>query len=284
MLLKDFLAENAAVAAKKAARGKRKPGAKPAAVPTASAPLPPAVPAANSNSAPGGAGPSGQQALFSSAIAESTRPYKVRASCGHIVARPMREATAGVPYAPDVVIEAPKGRACDACEAKKNYGANAPKPSPKKDVKAPELKDTAEIAARVRADIADAVRTKKLPKGRYSVRTSKYSQGSEINIVASGLPFPMLNPDAFELEKGSRHMAFARDRFATRYTPEAEQVLKGLAAIVDAYHWDRSDPSTDYYHARFGRDVRLDDEEEWKRINAEKVAASSGVQASGSPS
>jgi hypothetical protein len=283
MLLKDFLAENAAVAAKKAARKKGKPSDKPAPAP-ASVPLPPAVPAANANSVPEEAPRPAQQALFTSAIAESVRPYKVRASCGHIVLRPMREATARVPYSPDVVLDAPKGRACDACEAKKDYGTHAPTPAPKKEVKAPELKDTAEIAKRIRADIADAVRAKKLPKGRYAVRTSKYSQGSEINVVASGLPFPMLNPDAFRLGKGSRHMDFDRDRFKTRYTPEAEKVLAGLAAIVDAYHWDRSDPSTDYYHARFGRDVRLDDEEEWKRINAEKVAASREAPASGSPS
>lgn len=44
------------------------------------------------------------------------QPYKVRTGCGHIVTRMMREATAGVPYTPDTVIDAPNGRPCDACE------------------------------------------------------------------------------------------------------------------------------------------------------------------------
>ncbi len=49
-------------------------------------------------------------------LVESCKPFKVRASCGHIVIRKMREATAGVAYSPDVVLEAPRGRACPECE------------------------------------------------------------------------------------------------------------------------------------------------------------------------
>jgi len=46
----------------------------------------------------------------------STQPYKVRTGCGHIVIRRMRESTAGVPYTPETIIEAPNGRPCPACE------------------------------------------------------------------------------------------------------------------------------------------------------------------------
>jgi hypothetical protein len=53
---------------------------------------------------------------YNGAVIEACQPFKVRASCGHIVIRKMREATAGVPYTEDVVLEAPNGRACDACE------------------------------------------------------------------------------------------------------------------------------------------------------------------------
>jgi len=236
--------------------------------------------------APGGSGPESAiqgPALVTSTIADSVKPYKVRASCGHVVVRPMRAATARVPYSPDVILNAPKGRACDACEAKQkapvaaptkpDFRAHAPNPAPKRDdVKAPELKDTAEIAKRIRADIAAAVRTKKLPKGTYSVRTDKYSLGSSINVVASKLPFPLLNPAAFHLVKGSSDVEFDRDRFRSRYTAEAESVLATLDAIVGAYHWDRSDPVTDYYNERFGRDVKLDTSKEWERINEGKRA------------
>ncbi len=51
-------------------------------------------------------------------LVEFTKPFKVRASCGHIVIRRMREATAGVPYTEDTVLDAARGRACDDCEAK----------------------------------------------------------------------------------------------------------------------------------------------------------------------
>jgi len=55
------------------------------------------------------------QAGFTSKV-ESTMPFKVRASCGHIVIRRMREATAGRPYTEDTILEAPNGRACEECE------------------------------------------------------------------------------------------------------------------------------------------------------------------------
>ena len=280
MLLEDFLRENAEVASKKAARRAKRTAtrAKKTSAPAApSPPLPLSALPANPNAANASAAPSRKRVpAVASKLTESVKPFKVRASCGHILIRPMREATAGQRYSPDVVIDAPKGRACDACEAKKDFAAHAPKPGPKKDAKAPELKDTAEIAKRIRADIRDAVRKKELPKGKYSVRTSKYSMGSSIDVAAAGLPFPVLNPAAFHLEKGSSHIAFDRDRFKTRYTHEAESVLSKLSAIVDAYHWDRSDPSTDYHHARFGRDVKLDDDAEWRKLNAERVAAARG--------
>jgi len=51
-------------------------------------------------------------------LIEGTKPFKVRASCGHIVIRKMREATAGVPYTEETILEAPNGRACPDCEAK----------------------------------------------------------------------------------------------------------------------------------------------------------------------
>lgn len=53
-----------------------------------------------------------------SILTEDIKPFQVRASCGHVVIRKMRESTAGVTYAPDIVIDAPRGRACPACETK----------------------------------------------------------------------------------------------------------------------------------------------------------------------
>jgi hypothetical protein len=295
ILVADVMRERAELSAAKAVRGKRratkvalspKPALAPQSLlaPTAArktvavarvgqvASLP-HVPAANTNAPPVAKRPKANAARVGSTSAEGIQPYRVRASCGHVVVRPMTPATAGVPYSETVVIDAPKGRACEACEAKRDPQRRSGTPAAEKSVKAAELRDTAEVAKRIRADVSEAVRAKKLPKGSYSVKTDKYSMGSSISIVASKLPFPVLNPAAFRLEKGSSHVAFDRDRFRSRYTSEAEAVLAALNAIVDAYHWDRSDPVSDYHNERFGRDVRLDDEGEWKRINAEKVAA-----------
>lgn len=54
---------------------------------------------------------------------ESCKPYRVLTSCGHEVIRKMREATAGVPWSEDVVLQAPNGRPCDACEQKQEKPA-----------------------------------------------------------------------------------------------------------------------------------------------------------------
>jgi hypothetical protein len=53
---------------------------------------------------------------YPSAVIDATQPYKVRASCGHIDIRRMRPSTAGVPYSADVVLDAPNGAPCEACQ------------------------------------------------------------------------------------------------------------------------------------------------------------------------
>jgi hypothetical protein len=131
-------------------------------------------------------------------------------------------------------------------------------------VKAPEVHDTAALAKLIREDIKGEVAAKRLPPAKYSVTTDKYSMGSSITVVASKLPFPVLNEAAFHLSKWGAE--FDSDRFRSRYTPEAESLQKKLEAIVGAYHWDRSDPQTDYFHSRFHKDVRLDDHGEMDRI------------------
>ena len=93
-------------------------------------------------------------------------------------------------------------------------------------VKAAELCDTAQIAARIRADIKAAVRAGDLPHAKYSVTTDKYSMGSSINVVASNLPFPTINPDAFKVERGANYATFDRAHFRSRFTPQAEEAQR----------------------------------------------------------
>ena len=134
--------------------------------------------------------------------------------------------------------------------------------------------DTTAIAKAIREDIRDAVRTGNLPRATYSVRTSKYSMGSSITVEVSKLPFRTINAEAYRVDPGASWVTFDSANFRSRFTEEAQAVERKLEAIVGAYHWDRSDPETDYYNERFHRDIRLtEDKSEWKRMEAAKVAA-----------
>jgi hypothetical protein len=74
------------------------------------------------------------------------------------------------------------------------------------------------------------------------------------------------------LERGANYATFDRAHFDSRFTPAAQAVETKLNAIVDAYHWDRSDPMSDIYNERFARDVRITENAgEWSKIEAAKV-------------
>jgi hypothetical protein len=133
-----------------------------------------------------------------------------------------------------------------------------------KTVKAPDVHDTAALAKLIRQDIQAAIAAGVLPRAKYSVTTDKYSMGSSITVVATRLPFPVLNEAAFYPTKFGPH--FDSGRFRTRYSGEAEKLQQKLEEIVGAYHWDRSDPMSDYYNERFHKDIRLDDRGEMDRI------------------
>ncbi|MFI5296767.1 MAG: DUF3560 domain-containing protein [Polyangiales bacterium] len=141
--------------------------------------------------------------------------------------------------------------------------------------------DTAKIAARIREEIKEAVKRGTLPKAKYSVRTDKYSMGSSIEVVATALPFPVLNPDAFFVRPGETFLSFDSDRFKSRLTPEAQRVERALNEIVNAYHWDKSDSSTDYYNERFARYVKVDeDADQRKLLTVTKLAAARAITGS----
>jgi hypothetical protein len=138
-----------------------------------------------------------------------------------------------------------------------------------KTVKAPDVHDTAALAKLIRQDIQAALAAGSLPRAKYSVTTDRYSMGSSITVVATKVPFPVLNEAAFYPTKFGPQ--FDSGRFRTRYSTEAENLQQKLEEIVGAYHWDRSDPMSDYYNERFHKDIRLDDRGEMDRIR-EKLA------------
>ena len=147
-----------------------------------------------------------------------------------------------------------------------------------KTVKAPDVHDTAALAKLIRQDIQVALTAGQLPSAKYSVTTEKYSMGSSITVIASKLPFPVLNEKAFRLTKFGPE--FERDRFRSRYTAEAQSLQEKLEEIVGAYHWDRSDPMSDIYNERFHKSITLDDRGEMDRIREKltKAAQSSSTK------
>ncbi len=68
-----------------------------------------------------------EQARLQRERANMTQPFKVRASCGHIDIRRMREETAGVPYTEDTILEAPNGAPCGECQ--KSQSVSSPNQS-----------------------------------------------------------------------------------------------------------------------------------------------------------
>ena len=97
--------------------------------------------------------------------------------------------------------------------------------------------------------------------------------GSSIDVVASDLPFEVMNPEAFIVQPGASWVTFDSAHHRSRFSPAAQEVERKLNAVVDAYHWDRSDHMTAYYNERFAKDVRLtEDKGAWQRVEAAKVA------------
>ena len=55
-----------------------------------------------------------ERELDVNAYEEKCHPYRVRMTCGHLETRMMREATAGMPWTSDAVVDAPTAK-CAAC-------------------------------------------------------------------------------------------------------------------------------------------------------------------------
>lgn len=140
-------------------------------------------------------------------------------------------------------------------------------------VRGSELREPKDIAKRIKADIQAAMKAGKLPKASYRVRSESYTNGgASIDVLASKLPFPVLNRAAFVVDPGANFMRLA-GAAETRFTAKAKAVEATLKSIVDAYHWDRSDLVSDYHHERFMPAIRLDEGSERGEIERALVQA-----------
>lgn len=114
--------------------------------------------------------------------------------------------------------------------------------------------NVADIAKRIRKDIAAELKAGTLPAGlKTSVRISRYSMGQSIRISINAVPFLILNP-AWVRAEDSNRVAGSIDML----TPTAKAVRDMLMSIGDAYNYDRSDTMTDYFDNNFCLFVEFD--------------------------
>jgi hypothetical protein len=109
--------------------------------------------------------------------------------------------------------------------------------------------DTAQIAKLVRADIKTAQKSGALPASlKTSVRISRYSGGSAIDIRVESAPFQIHASEFVAFDVQTRGLEFFQGQ---RFTKLAREVLAALEAIAGAYHRDDSDSQQDVYDVNF---------------------------------
>lgn len=130
---------------------------------------------------------------------------------------------------------------------------------------------TVQIAKAFRADVKAALKAGELPAGlQLSVRAPRHSS-IQVEIVAS--PVRVLNPARLEQDRSNPY-TFVPEQLCPRFTAEASALLEQLTKMLNAYNYDGSDTSVDYFNVRFYGSVRFD----WKLEELERAAAVAGGQ------
>jgi hypothetical protein len=110
--------------------------------------------------------------------------------------------------------------------------------------------DVKDIAKRVRTDIKQLIKTKALPKGKYSVKIDRFAGGCslDVTIVHVESPHLMLNPARVQFERDNPHIFPSH---LDQYTMEGQRILKLVKSVVNAYNFDGSDSASDYFNVNF---------------------------------
>jgi len=106
--------------------------------------------------------------------------------------------------------------------------------------------DIKDIAKFVRGDLK-----KDFPKMKFSVRIERYSGGRSLNVTIKETTIPILhNPNRVKktIEDGYNYYPASNE---PAYLLPAEQLLKRVKDITDAYNYDESDMMTDYFSVNF---------------------------------
>lgn len=116
--------------------------------------------------------------------------------------------------------------------------------------------DVAEVAKRVRREIAAQVKSGKLPAIKTTVRVHRFAGGQKLNVEVTQVPqgFPVANRARVEHEYRHPREPSHLDMLST----EARLLLKAIEQIVAPYHWDRSDIQTDYWCCNFYLSISID--------------------------
>jgi len=148
--------------------------------------------------------------------------------------------------------------------------------------------DIVEIAKLLRAEIKAAVKAEELPKGKYSVRISRYANGRSLNVTIKDYPGTIYNRRrlklAHEIDQGclgeagrARHRDLWDEHAdLPKYTEELVDLIKALEKLVDQWNYDGSDLQIDYFNVNYYSHVNIDCEQadaEWERVTAEIKAA-----------
>lgn len=123
--------------------------------------------------------------------------------------------------------------------------------------------DIKEIAKLVRADIKQAIKSGRLPKGtKTGVKIDRYSMGCSLNISIKSIPGTIFNPNYVAATQSftDYHNDEASEvrRTEGQYTQDVDSALKTLETIAHAYDRNNSDSMSDYSDVRFHLSVELD--------------------------
>lgn len=104
--------------------------------------------------------------------------------------------------------------------------------------------DIKDIASNIRKELKQAYKGYK-----FSVRLSRYSGGQSLNVTIKSVP------EGTQIISSEWIREFARSgqwpTHINQLTDEMEKVQEGVEAISNAYNFDKSDISYDYFHVNY---------------------------------
>lgn len=119
--------------------------------------------------------------------------------------------------------------------------------------------DVAVIAKKLRADIKEAVKAKKLPKGKYSVRIERFAGGCACRVTAKDLPFNPWSEEYLDcIQPDGTLKNWPPHGLAKRNSTQAAVVLEILNSMLSAYRYDDSDGMIDYFDTNFYGNAEFD--------------------------